>query len=459
VLLLAVTNKLCQDVAVIPFLWVLPLSLYLLSFILCFAGPKWYQRRPFALLLWPALGAACVALFIGLDYPLPAQIASYGAALWAGCMVCHGELYRLRPWPAHLTEYYLMIAAGGALGGIFVGLVAPLIFPDFLELPLALCGCPALLGVAYLSQRTFLRLWKWLVPAWMPMLLLVAGLGVALTIQERRANRDLISSTRNFYGVLKVFEYEPNKPRDRVHVLLSGEITHGFQFMDPELAAWPTTYYHEQSGVGLAWAQLPQDRPRRVGMVGLGAGTLALYGRTNDVLRFYEINDEVLDTALTYFTWLTNCPAHVEVVLGDARLSLEREAPQHFDMLVLDAFSGDAVPVHLLTREAMEIYLRHLAPHGVLAAHITNRHVALAPVLARLAEQFHLHFAVINYEKQKKGWWRYSTSWMLLTRTPAFLEQEAIRQAAAPRSTKYVKSDLWTDDHNSLLKVIRWGGR
>lgn len=456
-LLLAATNKLCQDVAVIPFLWVMPLALYLLSFILCFAGAKWYRRGWIVLLLWVAYGGVCVALFKGINVPIPLQVAAYAGAMFAGCMACHGELYRLRPSPRHLTAYYLMIAAGGALGGLFVGVLAPLLFQDFLEFELGLCLCLALLALKHLGKRSFVRLGKKLwVPDWAPVSLLLAAMAVILVIHYQRENKGRIASERNFYGVLKVFEYDQGNPRKAVRVLSSGNIIHGFQYAHPELAARPTAYYHEGSGVGLAWRLLPEQRPRRVGMVGLGVGTLAAYGRPGDVLRFYEINPDVLYEATTDFSYLSNSPARVEVILGDARLSLEREAPQEYDLLALDAFSGDAIPTHLLTREALEIYLRHLAPKGVLAVHITNRHVNLAPVLYELAVHFRLYMTYVPYQATAdRPRWQYSAAWMLLTRDKSFLEQAAIQKAARQFPTKPGPAGLWTDDRASLLKLLR----
>ncbi len=455
VLLLASTNKMCQDVAVIPFLWVLPLGLYLLSFIICFDSPKWYRRGAFNWALLPALAGVCVALFKGADLPLLAQIGIYCVTLFVCCMVCHGELYRLKPHPRHLTGYYLMIAAGGALGGVLVGLVAPLVFNSHAELHWGLMAFALLLTLVYAREKIAVHLAGESVPIWKLALVGLIALGVTLTIQVRYAARHLVSGTRGFYGVLRVFEYNPELPEAHVYLLHCGEITHGVQFADPVQAAWPTAYYHDQSGVGLALRHLPRERDRRIGVVGLGVGTLAAYGQAGDVVRFYEINPQAKQLAETRFTYLAGSTARVEVVLGDARLSLENEPSQQFDLLALDAFSGDAIPVHLLTREALEIYLRHLKPDGVLAMHITNRHLDLLPVMENLARHFHLHWALIPFESDKREWWRYSNKWVLLTRDPAFLEQPAIREAATTPEPSARRVPLWTDDYASLFAILK----
>jgi spermidine synthase len=528
VLLLATTNKLCQDVAVIPFLWVVPLALYLLSFIICFDSPRWYVRFPFTLALIAALGGLCWALYNGADLSLSRQVALYCGGLFVCCMVCHGELYRLKPDPRHLTGFYLMIAAGGALGGMFVAIAAPLLFTDYYELHwgLLLCGllflvvcatdraafgsalepkAPCLqaswrwmacaltflvfggldqaiawlpahtkalskgfviglrigmwtlvaLGVAsWIARRKFrgFRHWRFLTCAWLSLGLV--ALGVTLWMQARDTGSERVYRSRNFYGVLTVYEHEKNQPLSHYFLLQHGRITHGLQFADPVQATWPISYYGKDSGIGLAVDALPAG-PRRIGVVGLGTGTMAAFGRAGDYLRFYEINPQVLAVATSWFSYLPKCPGNVEVAPGDARLSLEREPPQHFDLLVLDAFSGDAIPVHLLTKEAFETYERHLNTNAIIAMHISNHYLNLEPVVINLARQFGYKLASIDYEEADDEWWLYGSTWVLLSRSEQVINRPAIRDAASVVNTNSTKVPLWTDDFASLFQILR----
>jgi spermidine synthase len=524
-LLLATTNQMCQDVAVIPFLWVLPLALYLLSFILCFDSPRWYQRGLFTVALIAGCAALVWVLCAGTDAPIRWQVGIYAAGLLVCCMVCHGELYRLRPGPRQLTSFYLMIAAGGALGGVSVAVVAPLVFSGFYELHWALWLCAALfLGVwiresvgvpagggrwlawsltviggvgghwllgwlgrefPALSGRWWLGArigwwclllvlvgvvvvrWRrgkllnarWVAAGWMLVGTLV--LGAALWHQAYAERAEVVFRVRNFYGTLSFCEYQKDDPASHYRLLQHGRITHGLQFVSAEASAWRTTYYNEASGVGLAVAALPSG-PRRMGLIGLGTGTLAAYGRAGDYLRIYEINPAVRELALSRFTYVSNSAAQVEIVLGDARLSLEREAPQRFDLLALDAFSGDAVPAHLLTREAFAIYERHLATNGVMAVHVSNQYLDLETVVLNAARHGGYQAAVISFSEdyfaeedgQGGGWWQYASTWVLLTREGTRLDSPEIRRATDAVKTNRVSVPLWTDDFASLYQIL-----
>ena len=496
VLLLATTNKLCLDVAVFPFLWVAPLSIYLLSFVICFDSPRWYGRFPFALLLAVALACVCWALFRGSDWTLWKQVAAYCGGLFICCMVCHGELYRLRPDPSRLTSFYMLIAAGGALGGLFVAVGAPLLFANYYELHWGLLFCGLLFAVVLTTLRTRLlplgpkpttpvfRLARsgsdatWSTPsaeaakadpavqvvpqtmatfldrlacavAW----LCVASLGVALWFEAHRSSAGVVSASRNFYGVLTVYEYDKDKPKDHNFLLMHGRITHGLQFVDPERAKWPTTYFGRQTGVGLALDALTAER--RIGIIGLGTGTLAAYARPGDYYRIYEINPEVERLATSRFHYVSDAKAKVDIVLGDARLSMEQDAPQNFDVLVLDAFSGDAIPVHLLTQEAFELYARHLKPNGVIAVHISNHFLDLEPVVLNLARHFNYRATRIDYDELGDHPWLYTATWMLLSRNRALLDSPAIANAAGLLHTNNIKVPLWTDDFASLFQILK----
>jgi hypothetical protein len=454
VLLLATTNKMCQEVAVIPFLWVLPLALYLLSFILCFDSPRWYARPLFVPALTVAGGGICWMLLRGAEAPLRLQLGLYSAGLFVCCMVCHGELYRLKPDPSRLTGYYLMIAAGGALGGFFVAVVAPLIFNDYFELPWGLWLCVLLFLVVSAARwsPTPSNGWRRLTRSWLAAMLV--ALTVALWWQTHPASEASFRKSRNFYGVLTVAQHVRTGSDLRYLDLIHGHVLHGMQFADPPRAFWPTAYYGEESGAGLLLRNGTAGQ-RRIGVIGLGVGTLATYAQKGDSVRIYEINPDVLKLANSRFTFLSNCPARVELTPGDARLSLERESPQQFDRLVIDAFNSDAIPVHLLTREAFFIYNRHLKTNGVIAVHITNRSLNLEPVLAGVANEFGYHVAVVEHTPAADNWWLLPSVWVLLSHDEALLDAPAIHLAARPMQTNSVPARLWTDDFASLFPILR----
>jgi hypothetical protein len=442
-LLLAITRHLTQDVAPVPFLWVLPLSLYLLSFILCFDAPRYYAR-PFFL-------AALPLAFLGLDQVMdegmavPWLIALLSTALFVICMVCHGELVRRKPHPRHLTLFYLMLSLGGALGGMFVGLLAPVVFNAYFEFPIGLFLCALLVVVV---------LWKELRPRWRVLLLLaLCGYGIRLGQVSMEFVDGYRIVVRNFYSQLRISEWDDEKP-GRKRVMVHGRISHGSQFLAPEHRRTPTSYYCHESGIGRAIFSLPQDRPLKLGVVGLGAGTLAAYGRQGDEVRIYEINDQVLDLARSQFTYLADSPARIVPVLGDGRLMLEREPPQAFDLLAMDAFSGDSIPAHLLTLEAMRDYLRHLKADGILAVHITNRYLDLQPVMAAAAAHFGKTALLYGLEPDDDDDFCSTSDWVLIM-SPA-------RAAALP----LVMNDgeplkprpgfrAWTDSFSNLFSVLK----
>ena len=447
VVLLAVTNVITLDLAAIPLLWVLPLGVYLLSFVLCFQGGWLYPRRA-------CIAALIVTLVAVIWLRADAEVVSAAVqvpvlltALLACCMVCHGELYRLRPGPSGVTGYYLSIAAGGAVGGVFVAVVAPLVFTSYLELPLGLLGGALFAILADADPAVRRRRWLWAT-------LIVGAGGVAVAAEGARGRPGdrVVHQSRDFYGVLTVWERGLGDPRRHRYVLQHGTTIHGVQLLRRRDV--PTAYYGIRSGVGLTLRALPEDKPRRIGVVGLGAGTLAAYGRRADTFRFYEINPQVKHLAETRFTYLSDSPARVEVVLGDARLRLGREPPQNFDMLVLDAFSSDAVPVHLLTKEAFQIYLRHLRPEGVLAVHISSVHLDLHAVIFRLAEHFGLPAVQIGSD-ENPALGVLAADWILLTRNRRLLADKHIAAVARRPDPADRKVSLWTDDRVNLLEVVR----
>jgi spermidine synthase len=522
-LLLATTNVMTQDVAAVPLLWILPLSLYLLSFILCFGNWRWYRRG----LYHPVFGVAVVMAVLALfrqDYMLPVpRIGIFALALFAGCMVLHGELSRRKSAPRFLTWYYLMIAAGGAFGGAFTTLVAPHLFPAFWEFHLGLWLCALLLGVAlFFDPRSWFHdcpLWlapalalgtalipgalvltaqatmgdpfqRWNVVAVVALSLLtfyawlrgrrkqavpkrfrwIQGcalgwlllLGYVLQMHARWQPGSLIARSRNFYGVLSVWEKYRSDPLAHAYEEIHARTTHGMQLQTPGITRTATSYYSVRSGVGLALLYHPRrletpPQSLRVGAVGLGVGTVAVYAQPGDSFRFYEINPEVIRFSGQYFSYLSQCQGSVTVVPGDARLSLEREAErgelQQFDVLVLDAFTGDAIPVHLLTDEAFALYLRHLRPlNGILAIHISNRALDLEPVVARLAEHYGLYSTLIHAPEH--GTSVLESDWILLSYNPATLATPEIALGARPLK-RAEDAPLWTDQYSNLLSVLK----
>ncbi len=287
---------------------------------------------------------------------------------------------------------------------------------------------------------------------------LCVAVGAIFVMQwGERSSVATLSSTRNFYGTLKVFDYYPSDEEDNYHLLLHGATTHGIQFVKPEKSVMPTTYYADSSGVGRAINSLPEE-PRRLGLVGLGTGTLAAYGRKGDYLRIYEINPEVQRIARTHFKYLEYCQGNVDVIMGDARLMMERELaekkPQQFDLLALDAFSSDAIPVHLLTKEAFEIYLQELKPDGVLAVHISNRYLNLRPVVENLAAHFGLEVVSVS-DDHEPDFWVYATTWMLVTKNKDFLGKDRIRDSADTPETNNKSFPMWTDDFASVYSIMK----
>ena len=440
-LLLAVTNHITQHVASIPFLWILPLSAYLLTFILCFESDRWYRRGVFLPLAAVALALAAFGLDDGIGTRVKTAVPLYVGSLFVLCMVLHGEMARLRPAHRYLTRFYLMLSLGGAVGGISVGLIAPQVLVAYYELGLGFV-LTAALGLAVFRRHRF----GLLLPA---ALVLVCGWFLSAQIVYDREGTRRIG--RNFYGTLMTHDVKGDVPRDDYRVLRHGSVIHGEQYLDASRRREPTAYYGATAGIGRVLTH-GGSAPVRVGLVGLGAGTLAVYGRLGDVYRNYEINPMVFDLAHDEFTFLSDSAAKQDEILGDARLALEREPPQNYDVLAIDAFSGGSVPVHLLTVEAIDIYLRHLKPDGVLAFHVTNRFLALPPVLMLAAKAKGLSAVLVHDDAETSDLRR--TDWMLLSRDPARLARpEIVESVQAVAPIDGLK--LWTDDFNDLIRVLK----
>lgn len=466
--LLSVTNQISQEVAVIPFLWIVPLALYLLSFILTFSGERGYNRRLYAVLFVLAAALTVFVLLNSTRLHIYWQIFAYCLLLFSACMLCHGELYLLRPEAEHLTTFYLMVSIGGALGGLFVSLVAPVIFNGYWEFFVGL----AMAAAVVLSMRGTSR------AEWSP-----KGIVEAATVRNDIAARarfilfvfllvtgmlivvgtyfsGALYAKRNFYGVIRVREELVGEPPRPAYLMAHGITVHGLQFLGADRDL-PTTYYVRDGGAGLAILNHPRyGHGMKVGMLGVGTGTLAVYGREGDAYRLYEINPVVTDLAEGrggFFSFVKDSRADVTMVLGDARISLERElaggGSQNFDVLVLDTFSSDSIPVHLVTKEAFALYLAHLAPDGIIAAHITNLHLDLMPVFWRLAEEYGLGIVRVEYAGDADG--GYASHWVLLARDPTLLEVPAIRARAVDLSGYKTDLRLWTDDYSNLFQILK----
>ena len=458
VLLLAVTAHLTQHVAPAPLLWVVPLAVYLLSFVVCFEWPRVYWRPLWLTLLPAALVGLAYLTRLDLDrLNLYQRGGLFVAGLFVCCMACHGEIARRRPDVRYLTAYYLLIALGGALGGLFAGVVTPLLFVRLVELPVGLL-LTGLLWVVVSLLALWPRLGRY--PRLAAAAVLPFALGIYVTyVTEgaRTATRGYETMLRSFYGQLAVRHDGIPGGEDASRTLVHGGIIHGTQWLADARRRQPTTYYCETSGVGRALDLLPKNRGRRVGLVGLGAGTLATYGRRGDVYRVYDINPQVVRLAQTEFTFLRDSAATVEIVLGDARLRMEEELPQELDLLAVDAFSGDAVPAHLLTNEALAVYVRHLAPTGILALHVSNRFVDFDPVLAAGAIALRRPVVSAIGEGDSERLCYYS-QWILITPRDGRRLYPALWQFG----TKLEPTPgfrPWTDELWSLYPVLRKGVR
>ncbi len=443
VILLAVTNHITQNIAAIPLLWLAPLTLYLLTFILCFEGQGLYRQAWW----WPVVLAAVGAMAWLLVEPdhqfdLYVQLGVFLTGLFIACMFCHGELYRLRPANRHLTAFYLWVSVGGALGGLFVAVVAPLAFKAYYELGIGLAACALLAAIVYRSLNRI---------ALGASLVLLLGTTGAVTYDAIKFQDYARLTVRNFYGVLRVKEYGTEGEEDHLRRLLHGTIMHGEQYMNGPKREELTSYYQVTSGIGKAIASKQAGGPIRVGVVGLGTGTLAGYGRKGDFYKFYDINPAVVTIARSDFKYLGDSEAKIEVALGDARLTLERDAPEKFDVLAVDAFSSDSIPVHLITREALAVYLRHMKPAGIIAFHVSNRFLNLGPVVGQLARISGAH-AVSVYEKGEED--RTQSDWVLVSLDRKALEDKVIKDVSEPVEERPLWR-LWTDDYNNLVQILK----
>jgi spermidine synthase len=441
----AVTAHLTVNIAAIPLLWMLPLTAYLLSFIIAFEFPGFYRRGIVVRLLVVMLASLGYAISKSdVSLPIGVAILFFLAECFLACLFCHAEAYALRPQrSSETTVFYLLIAGGGAAGTFFIGIASPLIFSANYDLAISFFVTAAV-AVAVTWRDGWPQRLLWLV---------ASGLLLFFAVMLRSAySRDALVEVRNFYGTLRVKE-TATAQADPERMLLNGTIQHGTQIFGNGLSRIPTTYYAVNSGVGLALRFCCDGRPRSIGVIGLGTGTIAAYGHPGDRIRFYEINPSVRPIAQNLFTYLRDSNAAITFVDGDARTSLVREAPQNFDVLAIDAFSGDAIPLHLLTVEAIAVYKRHLAPHGILAFHVSNQYLNLVPEIAQLAIATNMRSKLVEAAGDDATG-SYRSTWVLLSNSPALFNQPDVA-AAATEAPTIPHLRVWTDDYSSLLPILQ----
>ncbi|GAA5140162.1 spermidine synthase [Thalassotalea piscium] len=466
ILLVATTNAMTQNVPPVPFLWVLPLCLYLLTFIISFHSPKWYVRVYFFTLFSLSALLAIFMFFIGSQFDIVSQIVIYSCILFTACMICHGELARLKPNANGLTKFYFLVSLGGFLGSLFVAFVAQNVFVQFLEFPLAILSVFILFVFASLISST-----KKSGLTVVSLTCFIVFSGVFIYVNQLYVKTDIYSA-RNFYGVLSVKDVEVNGEVERR--LIDGTTSHGTQSLTPENRYVPLSYYRDKTGIAIAFSQLrlfkqvESTLPSQlnVGLIGLGAGTLAAYGKTGDNFQFFELNPAVISSAQEYFTYLKDSPANIDIIQGDARVSLKnmlakqnkshndfKAGIERFDLLVVDAFSGDSIPQHLLTLESVNLYFEHLNDFGVLAVHVSNSHLNLLPLMRGLANKQGSTIRYFHSAADKSH--QHDTQWVLLSRNEKLMEQTLIKayQSTWPDDVEY--EVLWTDNNSSLLSVLK----
>ena len=455
VLLVSITNAMTQNIPPVPFLWILPLSLYLLTFIISFHSPKWYVRWYWYVLFVLSSFAGLLMFFIGSQFDILSQVLIYSGILLSSCMICHGELVKLKPDTNRLTLFYLNMSLGGFLGSAFVAFVAQRLFTQFLEFPIALFLVFILLGLCTYILRNDAENGNDKAPN------VIAGSSVVFAMilvvgfvsLNQKFKENTVELSRNFYGILSVKDVDVNGVTERR--LIDGTTSHGTQYLEEETSQTPRSYYRENSGVALALQHLFLTPTMNVGLVGLGAGTLATYGRRGDNYTFYELNPNVERMALQYFTYIEESRANVNVVIGDGRVTLQKELNKGqvnaFDVLVIDAFSGDSVPAHLLTTEAFSLYFTHLKADGVLAIHVSNSHLDLTSLVKGLAKNS--GYSALYFKTEATQQEVTQTEWVIVTNNQSFIRNTKVKRLMSEWPNK--NELVWTDDYSNLLSVLK----
>jgi len=446
VVLVSTTSAMTQNVPPVPFLWILPLALYLITFIVCFRTIAWYQRSYFQLGMALVSVIAVMMYFTGTQFDIHSQVVLYSVILLTACFVCHAELVKLTPVKEHLTSFYLYIAFGGVLGSAVVSLLAPVVFEQFYEYPLVF-------SLIFVAVATSVAKEKSINVSSIISYLFAGVLLVGVWYLDALYHQTSIYKARNFYGVLSVKDVPVGERTERR--LIDGTTSHGSQFLSEQGAPTPLSYYRKNTGVAIGLETLSQDKNIKVGLVGMGAGTLAAYGKLGDEYHFFELNPAVERAANEYFNYLNTSLAKTNVVLGDGRVSLQRLANQGnlqaYDAIVVDAFSGDSIPQHLLTKEAIALYLTHLNDNGILMFHISNSHLDIKPLMSALSEEFDLQ-ARYFYTKAK-DLNEHNTEWVWLTSNEQVLKAGLSKIYGSPLRTE--RSVLWTDQYSNLFSILK----
>ena len=460
ILMVSTTNAMTQNIPPTPFLWILPLCIYLLTYIICFNNDKWYVRRYWLLCFGCCSLAAILMFYTGSQFNIVAQVVVYAMILFFACMLCHGELARLKPDPNKLTLFYLIIAVGGLMGSIFTSIVAERIFTQYYEFPVGIALVYLLFIVTLRKEKADNVLVE--APLKQNYYLTLAGIAglVVFGLYFLQLNdlyyKNDVHNSRNFYGTLSVKDLSNSGEPTRV--LFDGATSHGTQSLSPASKNTPTSYYRFNTGVALALQHGGADKPKKVAIIGLGTGTLASYGQSADDYVFYELNPNVARAANDYFSYLADSKANVTVRLGDARVTLQNElqqlGSQQYQVMVVDAFSSDSIPVHLLTLEAFQLYWQHLTEQGMLVLHITNTHLDLLPLVATLAESsgkkmFHFYSASDDDAK-------HTAEWVVVTNNDDFINNKDILYKATYFTLKKEQSILWTEEYSNLMSVIKF---
>lgn len=461
VLLVSITSAMTQNIPPVPFLWILPLSLYLVTFIVSFHSAKWYVRWYWYVLFILSSFAGLLMFFIGSQFDILSQVLIYSGILLSSCMICHGELVKLKPSSDRLTLFYLNMSLGGFLGSAFVAFVAKNLFSQFLEFPIALVSVFVLLACCtYLLKNSSINSKGSTVTTEKYSGAIVVSCGVfaillvmAFISLNQKFKENTLELSRNFYGILSVKDVDVNGVVERR--LIDGTTSHGTQSQEQSLANIPMSYYRKDTGVALALQHLFLTKSMNVGLIGLGAGTLASYGRRGDSYTFYELNPNVERMARQYFTYIDDSNAYVDVVLGDGRVTLQNDVDNgienNFDVLVVDAFSGDSVPAHLLTTQAFDLYFKHLKDNGILAIHVSNSHLDLTALVKGLAHE--LGYSALYFKTKATKQEVTQTEWVIVTNNQAFIRNSKVKRL----QTQWPNENMliWTDNYSNLLSVLK----
>lgn len=451
VLLISTTSSMTHNVPPIPFLWTLPLALYLATYILAFSAPKSYHRYYWGAIFTISSFIGILLFFIGSQFSLASQVVLYLVVLFSGCMICHGELYNARPDSRALTTFYLWLAFGGVLGSLFTAGLATNLFSQYYEFVIAL----GLILVVCVFVKTTSMLYR-ISMAVSACLFLVVTLYL-----NNQFNQFNIFEARNFYGTVAVKDVE-TAGLGIERRLIDGYTAHGNQLLDFDKKPLPRSYYRFETGIGQLLQSNFNKGSKDVALIGLGIGALAYYGKSGDSYTFYELNPQVNYVANHYFDFLKSADASINVILGDARIELTARQAKHknsYDLIVVDAFSSDAIPVHLITEEALSLYIDLLEEDGVLAFHISNSYLDLRPILANLSQTLNLHGLYLHTPSSKHH--PYAADWVLLSKQElGSLNEQAFRESGQGLSQFVLKNEknnaiIWTDRFSSLLPILK----